>query len=165
MKYIVGKFLILALSPVIRDVLIGLQAKLPPNRVVMTLRISPLMGQEFDDLERMTSSRMLRRVALVRTDVSDEISASIIRVTRIGELGTTLAATSNRRTLILSILKMDPIISSETSVLTRLTRCHILEDGILPVIKLFLLKRTVGLRKIHDDHYNFLVYEMRARQR
>jgi hypothetical protein len=32
---------------------------------------------------------MLRRVALVRTDVSEELSASIIRVTRIGELGTT----------------------------------------------------------------------------
>jgi hypothetical protein len=37
---------------------------------------------------------MLRRVALVRTDVSEELSASIIRVTRIGELGT-LAVTSN----------------------------------------------------------------------
>jgi hypothetical protein len=42
---------------------------------------------------------MLRRVALVRTDVSEEISASFIRVTRISELGTTLAVTSNRRTL------------------------------------------------------------------
>jgi hypothetical protein len=30
-------------------------------------------------------------VALVRTDVSDECSASIIRVTRIGEIGTSLA--------------------------------------------------------------------------
>jgi hypothetical protein len=39
----------------------------------------------------MVSSSMLRRVALVRTDVSDELSASIIRVTRIGELGKTLA--------------------------------------------------------------------------
>jgi hypothetical protein len=37
------------------------------------------------------SSGMLRRVALVRTDVLKEFSASIIRVTRIGELGTTLA--------------------------------------------------------------------------
>jgi hypothetical protein len=44
----------------------------------------------------MASSGMLRRVALVRTGVSEELSASIIRVT-IGELGT-LAATSNRRT-------------------------------------------------------------------
>jgi hypothetical protein len=42
---------------------------------------------------------MLRRVALVRTDVSEEHNAPIIRETRIGELGTTLAATSNRRTL------------------------------------------------------------------
>jgi hypothetical protein len=42
---------------------------------------------------------MLRCVALVRTDVSKELSASFIRVTRIGELGTTLALTSNRRTL------------------------------------------------------------------
>jgi hypothetical protein len=45
---------------------------------------------------------MLRRVALVRTDVSDELSASFIRVTRIGELWTTLAVTSNRRTLHIS---------------------------------------------------------------
>jgi hypothetical protein len=39
---------------------------------------------------------MLRRVALVGTDVSEELSAFFIRVTRIGELGRTLAATSNR---------------------------------------------------------------------
>jgi hypothetical protein len=42
---------------------------------------------------------MLRRLAIVKTDVSEELSASIIRVTRIGELGTTLAITSYRRTL------------------------------------------------------------------
>jgi hypothetical protein len=41
----------------------------------------------------MASSGILRRVALVRTDVSEELSASFIRVTRIGELGTTLALT------------------------------------------------------------------------
>jgi hypothetical protein len=41
---------------------------------------------------------MLRRVDLVRTDVSEELSASIIRVIIIGELGT-LAVTSNRSTL------------------------------------------------------------------
>jgi hypothetical protein len=39
---------------------------------------------------------MLRRVALVRTDVSEELSASIIMMTRIGQLGT-LAVTSYRR--------------------------------------------------------------------
>jgi hypothetical protein len=42
---------------------------------------------------------MIRRVALIRKYVSGELSASFIRVTRIGELGTTLAVTSNRRTL------------------------------------------------------------------
>jgi hypothetical protein len=43
----------------------------------------------------MASSEMLRRIALVRTGVSEELSASIIRTTRIGELGT-IAVTSNR---------------------------------------------------------------------
>jgi hypothetical protein len=47
---------------------------------------------------RMMSSGMLRHMALVRTDVSECLSASIIKVTRIGELGTVLAITSNRRT-------------------------------------------------------------------
>jgi hypothetical protein len=42
---------------------------------------------------------MLRRMALIRTDILEEFSASIIRVTRIGELGTMLVVTSNRRTL------------------------------------------------------------------
>jgi hypothetical protein len=39
-------------------------------------------------------------VALVGYDVSGEPKTSIIRGTRIGELGTTLAITSNRRTLL-----------------------------------------------------------------
>jgi hypothetical protein len=42
---------------------------------------------------------MLRRVAFVRIDVSEELVASIIGVTRIGELGTTLILTNNGRTL------------------------------------------------------------------
>jgi hypothetical protein len=47
----------------------------------------------------MASSGMLRRAASVRTEVPEELSTSFIRVTRVGELGTTLAVTSNRRTL------------------------------------------------------------------
>jgi hypothetical protein len=47
----------------------------------------------------MVSSGMLRRVTLVRTDVSEGLSASIIRVTRIGVLGTTLDVTSNRHSV------------------------------------------------------------------
>jgi hypothetical protein len=54
---------------------------------------------ETERVLRMVSSGMLHRVALVKTDVSEEPSSSVIRVTRIGEPGTTLAVTSNRRTL------------------------------------------------------------------
>jgi hypothetical protein len=50
-------------------------------------------------IQRMPFPDMLRLVALVRTDVSEERIASIIRVTNIGELGTTLVVTRNRRTL------------------------------------------------------------------
>jgi hypothetical protein len=49
---------------------------------------------------KMVSSVMLRR----RTDVSEEPSASFIRVTRIVKLRTTLAATGNRRTLLVLFL-------------------------------------------------------------
>jgi hypothetical protein len=68
----------------------------------------------------MAPSGMLRRVTLVRTDVSEELSASFIRATRTGELGTTLAVTCNRRTLR----------RNTKSVLTRAKRRNIPEDTI-----------------------------------
>jgi hypothetical protein len=56
----------------------------------------------------MVYSGMLRHAALVRTDVLEEPSASFIRVTRIGELGTTLAV---RRLLVTaSIVPSSPIL-------------------------------------------------------
>jgi hypothetical protein len=53
-----------------------------------------LFGSVFEpQYGRMVTFGVLHRVALVRTDVSEIRSASFIRVTRIGELGTTLAVT------------------------------------------------------------------------
>jgi hypothetical protein len=99
----------------------------------------------------MVYSGMLRRVALVRTDVSEELNASFIRVTRIGELRTTLAVTRFlrivRRLLVTaSVVPTSPILvtlmkealsSSETSVLTRAIRRNIPEDTILHRRELF----------------------------
>jgi hypothetical protein len=90
---------------------------------------------------------------LVRTDVSEECNAFIIRVTRIGELRTMLAVTRNKQgatnvvflrselwllvtakvpsSLILVSLVMEDIRFFETSDLTRATRRNIPEDGIL----------------------------------
>jgi hypothetical protein len=56
----------------------------------------------------MASSRLLRRVAFVITDVSEELGGSFITVTIIGERGTTLAVTSNRRTLLLVTASVVP---------------------------------------------------------
>jgi hypothetical protein len=82
---------------------------------------------------RMVSYGMLRHVALVRTDVSEQLRASFIRVTRI--------LRSVRRLLVrASIVLSSPILVnlmkealsfSETSVLTRATRRNIQEDAIL----------------------------------
>jgi hypothetical protein len=56
------------------------------------------------NLRIMPSSGMLRRVALVRFDVSEERNASILKVTRIGDQGTTLSVTRNRHMLTLFLV-------------------------------------------------------------
>jgi hypothetical protein len=83
----------------------------------------------------MVSSGMLRRVALVSTDVSEEISASIIRVTRIIELRSMrrLLVTANvvPSSPIFVTLMMEALRSHEMSVLVSATRRNIPEDAIL----------------------------------
>jgi hypothetical protein len=83
----------------------------------------------------MSSSGMLGRVALIITDVSEELSASFIRMTRIGELRTALFLRSVRRLLVTaSIVPSSPILvtlikeelsSSEMSIFRRATFSHI----------------------------------------
>jgi hypothetical protein len=76
---------------------------------------------------------MLRRVALVKTDVSEEILflRSVLR----------LLVTANciLSSPILFVLIMEAIRSFETSVLTRATRSNIPEDGVLSACNLVSL--------------------------
>jgi hypothetical protein len=69
----------------------------------------------------MASSGMLRRVALVRNDVWEEISVRRLLVT----------ASVVPSSLILVTMMKEALNSSETSVLTRATRRNIPEDAIL----------------------------------
>jgi hypothetical protein len=74
---------------------------------------------------------MLCCVTLVRTDVSEERSASIIRVTRFGELRRLLVTVKALSSQILVTLMLEALNSSETVVLTRGTQRNIAENGIL----------------------------------
>jgi hypothetical protein len=93
---------------------------------------------------------MLRRVALVRTDISEDRKAFIIRMKRIGELRRALTVANNRSSLrrnsrlrllgtvkavpsslILLIPMMEALRSSEISVRTRATQRNIPEGGVL----------------------------------
>jgi hypothetical protein len=92
---------------------------------------------------------VLRRVVLVRTGVSEELSPSIIGVTRIGELGTTLALTSQQRTLRKNTLFLQ--FSSETSVHARVTRRNIPEDGFLASTEFACTYVLPGLGSLCSD--------------
>jgi hypothetical protein len=88
---------------------------------------------------------MLRRVALVRTDVSEELNASFIRVTKMGELGTTLAVTSNRCTLS-SQCSIGALLVTASVVPSSPIFCHPDEGGAK-----FL--RNVGSKKSHVEFF------------
>jgi hypothetical protein len=117
-------------------------------------KLCNIWGLHVGDYEEW-SPRMLHHVALVRTDISEEHSASIIRVTRISKLGM-LAVSSNQHMLpsspILVTLMMEPLCFSETSDLTRATQRNIPEDSIHRI--------CWRIQKVMTDHsiwhYNLL---------
>jgi hypothetical protein len=67
-------------------------------------------------------------VAIVRTDVSEDRGASIIRATRIGEPGTLAVTSVVPISQILVTLIKEVLSFSETSVLTRTTRRNFREN-------------------------------------
>jgi hypothetical protein len=102
----------------------------------------------------MTSSGMLRLVALVRTDVSEERRISIIVFLHVRRLLVTAKVIPSSPILV--TLMMEALRSSETSVLTRVTRRNIPKDGILPSRRHEGLKSNTDLFSQFENSFTLL---------
>jgi hypothetical protein len=115
----------------------------------------------------MPFSELGRRRALLGTEVSEANIASMFGLKRTGQLGTTLAVTSNGTTfrpqlivtvvvvsfwLILFKLKMEAIRSSETSCPTKATRRDILKEVIpfSPILSVFFQDVVLDIQNGSD---------------
>jgi hypothetical protein len=103
-------------------------------------------------VQRMPSSGMLRHVALVGTDVSEELSASIIRVF-LCSMRRLLVTANVPSSLILVTLMMEALSSSETSILTRATWHNIPEDDILHNHRCKNLKSYIFFPTCHPSFF------------
>jgi hypothetical protein len=99
----------------------------------------------------MLSSEMLHRVDLMRTDVSEDFIASLIRITRIGELRLLVVAKVVLSSSILVTLMMEATRSSETSILTRITRRNMPQDDIVHCHRREYLKSYTFCAKLRTD--------------